>query len=32
MEGRKHEFLVYIDYNNIQKFQNIKSLSSCQVC
>ena len=32
LEGCKHEVLVLIDYNNLQHFIDIKSLSSRQVC
>ncbi len=32
LEGCKYEVLVLIDYNNLQCFMDIKSLSSRQVC
>ena len=32
LEGCKHEVLVLIDYNNLRRFMDTKSLSSHQVC
>ena len=32
LEGSQHEMLVLIDYNNIRRFMETKSLSSRQVC
>ena len=31
LEGRKHKVLVLIDYNNLRRFIDTRSLSSCQV-
>ncbi len=32
LEGYKYEVLVLTDYNNLRRFMDTKSLSSCQVC
>ena len=32
LEGFWHEVFILTDYNNLQQFMNIKSLSSKQVC
>ena len=32
LEGCKHEILLLMDYNNLRRFMNTKSLSSKQVC
>ena len=31
LESHKHKFVIPTNYNNLQQFMDIKSLSSCQV-